>query len=404
MKKNYRFLLNAIVAALLLPLMIHAGQIEDMTAILSRESPAAFLAAAKSNRWAAPPIHSKWFVDRITDLDSKQKELNIRTFGKLVADRLDTWSKTLRDARTPEEIAALTENLLALSDWLVTANGYGNLTLAYRCQDVASVGLGRLAADLNFSYDVVSGLVARLQAPWQSSISRAQMLNAEAGTSLFDVTGVDATTVQEHLFKSWQDAQQSIRAQEIRQQSVKLLGSEGLQTSADKEDPSIAAMRKTLESIPQLPSDQMAFFADTPAASYPARPWTTVRLWDIKRHAFFTGGDLVSPNYRKLNALLRFRERVGHFPERMALAPEQVAAQEAEIADAAKKGVRIVTAETAYGSARKAAFATAWRNASTTEPGIGRLACDTYEAVLAGNLVDVDAHEERLTRILHEKK
>lgn len=397
MKKNHRFLLKAIMAALLLPSTIRADQIEDMTAMLSHDSPAAFLVAVKSNRWVAPFIHSKWFVDRITDPDAKQEEVSIRAFGKLMAERLDAWSKTLRDARTAEQIAPLTENLLALSDWLATANGYGNLTLAFRCQDVASTGMGRLAADLNFPYEAVSGLVARLQAPWQSSITRAQMLNAEAGTSLFDVAGIDATTIQERLSKAWQDAQRSIRAQEIRQQSVELLGSESLQTSANKEDPSITAMRKTLESIPQLPSDQMAFFADTPTASYPARPWTTLRLWDIKRHAFFIGGDLESPNLRKLNALLRFRERVGHFPERMTLAPEQVAAQEAEIADAAKKGVRIVPAETAYGSARKAAFATAWRNASTTEPGIGRLACDTYEAILAGDFVDADTHEERLT-------
>ena len=381
----------------LLPSTIRASQIDDMVATLSHNSPAEFLIAANSNRWTAPIIHSNWFVDRITDPDIKQKEVSIRAFGKLMADCIDTWSKTLREARTPKEIAPLTKNLLALSDWLATANGYGNLTLAFRCQDVASTGLGRLAADLDFPYDEVSGLVVRLQAPWQSSITRAQMLNAEAGTNLFDVSGKDDASAQEVLAKTWQNAQRSMLFQEMRKQYPEVIDLAEGRAPSGVDANTLVALKEGLAAAASFSTNKMDFFADIPSGDYPARPWTTSRLWDVKRHSFFTAGDIQSPNFRKLMTLLRFRQLVGSFPDHLSISAEQAVAQATAIADAAKRGIKIVTAEEAFGSTRKAAFDAAWSNVNATEPAIGTLSCDTYEAVLAGDLVDIDTHEERLT-------
>ena len=396
MKKNCCCLLRAIMVIVSLPSTLHADQLEDMTAALSANSPASFLAAIETNRWDAPLIYSSWYVDKITDSGVKQRELQIRTFGKLMAERLDGWSKALCISRKSDEIAPFVESLLDLSDWLSVTNGYGNLLLASRCEDVASMGLGQLVVDINFPFVVVSGLVVRLQAPWQSALSRARMLNAEAGFNCFDVSGNDVTMIQERIFHTWQDAQRNVRAKEIRQQVPSLFEQpEGSATSIE-DDPAITAMRMTLDAFSQQPVDQMTFFTDTTTASFPLRPWTTVRLWDIKRHSMFIGGDLESPNLRKLIALLNFRARIGSFPEHLSITAEESAAQEAEIVDAAKRGIHIVSAEKAYGSARKAAFASAWRKVSTSEPGIGRLACDAYEAVLAGDFVDSDTHEERL--------
>lgn len=396
MKTHRGCTFKAIMAILFLPSTLIADQLKDMTEALTVNSPAAFLSAIESNRWSPPLIHSKWYVDMMADQSARHREVQARDFGKLMAERLDGWSNDLRNSKTSDEIAHLVKNLIDLSDWIATANGYGNLLLAFRCDDVASVGLGKLAIDLEFPFAVVHGLVARLQAPWQSALPRAQMLNDEAGSAYFDITGNDAATIQDLLVETWQDAQSNVRAQEIRQQSPRLIEPAVGAAYFDGEDPSINAMREALDSHPPLPADQMAFFTDTPTASYPERPWSTVRLWDIKRHSFFVGGDLESPNLRKLNALLMFREHVGSFPERLALTDEQVASQEAEIADAAKRGIQIVPADKAYGSARKAAFSFAWRKVSVSEPAIGRLACDAYEAVISSDFVDADAHEERL--------
>ncbi len=385
------------VFALWLATFGHASQVENLIIVESNFSVVKFVAAVKSNHVVAPVIHSKWYVDKIIDPDTRDRERGIRDAGKVLAERLDGWSESLGNLRSPEEITMECKSLLDLSDWLAASKGYGNLIIAFRCQDIASVGIGRLAVDLNYSYQAVSGLLSRLEASWQSPVARAEVLNDEAKTKLFDVSGKNYAAAQKELTETWQNGEQTVHFQNMRQQSNQVLDLVERRIPSDIDANDLEDLRKNIFAASSLSSDVKDFFTDTSSSEYPARPWTVSRLWDIKRHSFFVGGDLQSTNARKLDMLLRFRQRVGNFPDQLSVTPEQAAAEQADILAAAKKGIRIVSREKAYGSARKAAFAAAWRNVSTTEPAIGRLACDVYESILAGDFVDADTHERRLT-------
>jgi hypothetical protein len=60
--------------------------------------------------------------------------------------------------------------------------------------------------------------------------------------------------------------------------------------------------------------------------------------------------------------LAEYRNAIGKFPEKPAFTPEELSKRDQEIADAAKRGVKIVPFENAYSSPRAAAFAQAWDN------------------------------------------
>lgn len=400
MKMTAAILVAFIASALIAPLQINADQLDDMRFAVQHSSPSEFVEGIGSNQWTVPHIHSKWYVDRTASGEMKERLERTRVWGRLFAERVDSWSETIRSVDRSSEVASLSSALLSLSDWLAASNGYGNTILAYRCLDVASVGIARLAVDTNYPFDLVSGMVARLTAPWQSSRARATLLNSEAQSNVFDASGVDPTIIQVRMSATWQEGRKHVLAREIREHPGGRLAKGRIQGYRAVEDSPRSADQTKLAGIAVASVGMEDFFADTPAALLPARPWTTTRLWDIKQHGFFVGGDLTSPNAIALKQLLRFRHEVGRFPDRLIMTREQIEAQEAEIKDAAKRGIRVVPLQRAFGSEREAAFDAAWNGIGRAEHTVGRMACQTYEAVLAKTFLDADTKELRLANRL----
>lgn len=112
-----------------------------------------------------------------------------REFGRNLAGALDGVAADLRLMPAGEELRDCSHRLCDLSDWCAGGGGYGNLMLARRCLDLASVGLARLAADMDFPMENVEKLAQRMEPVWMSVKSRATVLNAEACAEIFPANG-----------------------------------------------------------------------------------------------------------------------------------------------------------------------------------------------------------------------
>jgi hypothetical protein len=300
----YLFSLTLAVAAPFYP--PDQDHIEDMTVLLLKSAPADFLRVVSSNRWTAPVIWSKWYVDRVQDKDALQVMVRNRAFGRALVARLDDWATDMRTATSLGQCTANGAALLDVADWLASAKGYGNLLLASRCRDIAAVGLGKVVADLGTPLEAASSLVSRLDAPWFSPFVRAAVLDAEAGTNLFNVSGLSPMEAEKRLEDTWRNG----RLLRLKYSSPEAKAAFEGQTNAANAVLAEMVQRKGLQPDESAIFQQnLSFFADDPLP----RPLTLPNMWGAKRHEkLVVGFDL--QNVKKIKALLAFRSVAGVFP------------------------------------------------------------------------------------------
>ena len=273
-----------------------------------------------------------------------------------------------------------------MADWLAATPGYGNFMLAARCQDIATIGIGRVLIDLDRSFREASNLVARLSAPWQSATARAAVLNEEARTTIFPLNATDAS-----VNDVWQNGQALL----IKYSSAGAQAAfEGKKQEKFDALAQIVKMRGVAPVESPLFITNLDFFKDDPLVAH-GQSVTLLQKWDAKWHGKLVLG-LESQNTQKLKALLTFRQHVGVFPERPQFSAEQQAAAKTEIEAANKRGLKIVPFEAVFSSPGEAAFAQAWERYTTVETrNLDGTAWQAYKEITSSEFVDEDTKEKR---------
>lgn len=386
-KKAIPALLIIVFSANLSTAASNQDALSELSDALSKMPLHAFNQTADSKRWRAPSIPSKWHLEKEASPDERNRDSQARAFGENLIKHLEIWADELVSERSNDRNLAISTDLLDLADWLAVSPGYGNYLLAARCQDIASVGIGRLLVDLTYPLSVVSALVDRLDSPWQTPEARAGVLNVEARTNLFPPTLTEAS-----LNDLWQNGQMLL---------IKY-SSPGSQAAFEgKEQEGFDALAQIVKKHGVKPVEtplfmrNLDFFKDDPLGAQ-GRPVTMSRKWDAKWHGKLVVG-LESQNKRKLKALLTFRQSVGNFPDSPQVTDEQKAAAKAEIETASKRGLKIVPFQAAFSSPGEAAFAQAWQRYATKDTrNLDAMAWQAYKEITSGEFVDEDTREKRL--------
>ena len=331
------------------------------------------LVAAREHRWQAPRMPSRWSVGHRPGTDEQTRvDLAAREFGRKMAVQLDAVAPVLQELPPGDELHRQALLLCGLSDWCASTPGYGNLFLAQRCLDLAAVGLARLTASLDFPLAVCGKLAARMTPAWMGVEARALTLNGEAGADLFAVGGTQAD-----LEKTW--------------------GSGGFlmrEKRSGRTRPEGQAPGRGFVETPALKANLDFFERDEPGTE----PLTLVNSWDARRYERIVNG-LELQNVNKALALLKFRSVVGRFPEKPELTEAQLQQRDKDIAEYAKRGIKVVKFEDGYSSLGEAAFAQAWGQRPARTPQMHTLyssAWQAYSEVKSGQFLDQDTRAVRM--------
>jgi len=339
----------------------------------------------RKERWGAPFIPSQWHVDNVALPESKATQAQARVFGKQLAEALATMAPKLRETASHDDLYRTTTDLLDLADWIATTEGYGNMLLEARLLDLASVEVARLVSDLTFDQAKCNGLTARFNANRFNAEIRRRVLNREVGVEMFPSSS-NAQDTLDHVWASGFGLRLEAKKPEYREERLR--------------NPSHYI---NVIETPEIKAN-LGFFED---ASVIPKPGTLLNIWDVKLHNRFITGAFIPQNIKKVHALAEFRNVVGWFPEKPVFSAEQIRIRDQEIADAAKRGLKIVPFEAAFHSLREAAFDQAWRPTVARSPGMSvdewnqRLnlsapAWQAYEEVQRGDFLDHDTAETKL--------
>lgn len=320
-------------------------------------------------RWETPFIPSKWHLDNVTPPESKLTATESRALGKQLAQALAAVSPKLREILSPDELYRVISDLLDLADWIAATEGYGNMLLEARLLDLASVGAARLVSDLNFDPAKCNRLAARLNNGRFSAEVRRRVLNREVGVEMFP----PSDDVQKILNSIWASGS-------------------GLRREAKKPEYKEERLRNPSHYIKVIETPvimaNLSFFEDSDTIP---KPGTLLNIWDAKIHNRFITGAFIPQNVKKVQALAEFRNVVGWFPEKPFFSAEQIRRRDQEIAEAAKRGIKIVPFESAFHSLREAAFDQAWRPTVARNPG---MSLDDWNQRLNLSISAVQAYEE----------
>lgn len=319
---------------------------------LSQNDLFSFVQYVKRHTWRPPVIHSAWYVEKLKKDDPKQSaaEVEKRVLGKQLLDAIDDVTASISEGN-PSAVAQRCRLLLDLSEWILQQDGYGNIILAGKSCDLASVGIGHLVADLKCPLADAKDLLLRLKTVGPQASHVVGVLNDEAGgRDIFDTT----VPTRDALLKKWESV-------ELRMQFSALKAKAPEQ--AKKLQATLSKMNVDTHSV----VEDADIFQDADLPEYP----TTQKCWDSKHHKQLVLG-LASQNIRELEALLTFREKVGTFPVR----PKQPGFP--------------------HMSEGKAAFREAWLPHATQENRtLYATAWAAYQQITSGTFVDQDTQMMR---------
>jgi hypothetical protein len=347
--------------------------IRVFTRTLETEGLGAVLTVARTNGWRSPLIHSKYWVDRFVKQNPNEIKLEraIRGFGRDLALALDAEAKRLQTPLSSTDRIQAARLLFDLSDWLKEARGYGNCFLVGRCQDLATVPLAHLIADLNQPLTELQSLAARFLPEDEYREIRVAVLNGEAPKKIIGTLRDGRLDKDSQLWAKWGRGYEAVE---------NWYKEKRIQGRID--DPQVRE---------QAP-DELAIFLDDDDRTVPA---TTSGLWDKKLHFALVMGGPRGGQIESIQKFLLFREKVGRFPTKPVFTEEQIYFREKEIAEAAKRGFRITRFEESYQSLLEAGFAQAWEPYRSQYGPLYGIAAMVYERVKSGKFLDQDSEQFR---------
>ena len=244
----------------------NANPVEEMSASLKRGGVERLMVTVREERWTAPCIPSKWFVDnRIGDTEKKRMVQAAREFGRQIAVELEKLAQEQQTLPVGETLYKRTCLLCDTGEWCAETVGYGNIFLARRFLDLAAVGLARLTASTNVPLADCEILAARMTPPWLGMAYRQQILNGEAGTNLF----INVEMTNEELDWQWAIGWTMQAMKEKRTQIKKV----------DPPNPDFVDVNAF--------TNNLGFFT---AYELPEAPATHLRSWDFRQHRLIAMG------------------------------------------------------------------------------------------------------------------
>jgi hypothetical protein len=253
----------------------------------------AFITRARADKLPSPQIHSQWYVGESGQVPAGRLafEQQKRQFGRSLLEVLDRTSGeilAMQDSASRERIAMV---LLDLGDWISEQPGYGNMFIFERCQDMATVPLAHLVADLTYPESKLDALTARLRTFEDFARMAPDALNSELPKPLF-VAGQGKTLkeVQEPLMRAYGGGRTRVR-EWVKANLARWTIPEG---------------KGVREALPA----EMRFFCDD---DMPISFGTTLEWWDVKFHSRLVLG-LGGGNANAVRSFLLFRKKVGAFP------------------------------------------------------------------------------------------
>lgn len=197
----------AIVCAALSASAAFANPAEDLeriavlSATLESGGIAGMLAAAGGNGWVCPWIPDKWHVENVVKDTEVAKVADAgRDFGIRMARELEKAAEDFQTLPPGRLLLEKSTAMCGLAEWVNKPDGIGNLLLTGKCLDLASVGLGRLVADIGFPLESCQTLAGRIRGDGRliDVPRRVEILDFEHGTDFFGKCRSD-----EDLERTW---------------------------------------------------------------------------------------------------------------------------------------------------------------------------------------------------------
>lgn len=278
-------------------------------AAVARQGPEALLNYACETKARAPLIYSQWHVDRLAAKNPKKGEIEQtrREFGRTFLQALENLTPTLRSPADAQTLQNTANTLLNLADWFGEQPGYGNALIFHRLQDMATVPLAYLTADMSYPETNLVTMISRLVDFPEEVRRNARVLNLESPEPIFEVPAAVRPSAG-----VWRVSEKAKVADAI----VNPLERAWYRKVADirkwqKDQGKPVTLPSGKSQRDELP-ENLAFFADDEMSHAP-RPFTTLNQWGKKYHRrLFLG--LGSQNIVNMQSFLLFRQKVGGFP------------------------------------------------------------------------------------------
>jgi hypothetical protein len=250
----------------------------EMTRILHAEGVDNFVTRCAENKWAPPKLYSAWYIGRLPNdpEGKKQVEEAKSKLGLELACQLSVIAKTVRETKEIPVLEQASNAVFAVTKWVGTESGYGNLFIQDRAYDIASVAAVKFMADLAYPIEKADATVKRFDWSWGDPSVRKKILFEESGGMHFKPSNTAVT------------------AEEVDSEF-----SRGL---------SLALKYQDVEAHPDL---AIFVIEDIPPNESFAAPETT---WQRRGHFMIGKNTFGSVNLRNLSSLREFRKRYGKFP------------------------------------------------------------------------------------------
>lgn len=192
--KSTKLLGNAIVCAAMSAFSASANldetllRIARLSAAMESEGVVGMLAVAKANDWDCPWVPDRWHVENVVKDPEVAKAADAgRNFAVKLAQELEKTAETFQNLPPGQPLLERSMAMCELAEWVNKSDGIGNLLLTGKCLDLASVGLGRLVADIPFPLKSCQTLAEKVREDGDliDVSRRAEILDLEYGTTFF---------------------------------------------------------------------------------------------------------------------------------------------------------------------------------------------------------------------------
>jgi len=241
----------------------------------------------QENNYVCPLIHSQWYVDWLPDVppEIKEFEQEKRELGRKILEALEVTAANNLELYPTSKRETIALILLDFADWIGTQPGYGNMLIFSRCQDMATVPIAHLIADLEYPEEKLVEMCNRLLLYPEDTKKFVAALNEESPSDHFVAEeGTDIDSVIVPLEETWRKGKRKVH--EWKKNNINLATSEL--------------------------SQEYSFFIDDEYQNSP-KPFTFLQQWDYKYHERLILG-LGGFNISYAKDFLLFRETIGLFP------------------------------------------------------------------------------------------
>lgn len=320
--KPYSALIFVILAVLLCAPAAFAGgkemeEVQQLTAAAGK-GPDALLAYVQQSKTKTPLIYSQWYVDGLAKKDPKRAELEQarREFGRKLLESLEATAATQLTTLTATARQQAADTLLDLADWFCKQPGYGNAILFNRLQDMATVPLAYLIADLSYPEAKIAASLDRLVGYPDDREFSVRSLNQEAPQGIFSVPAKPSNQAASQRALTYNEKSRMADKRSEAEWAPLEIGwykkFHEIGKWQKEHGKPVNLMPRGKKERDELP-EEFAFFADDEIPSFPQKPLTALTLWERKCHRRLSLG-LGGHNIKHVKAFFLFRQKIGSFP------------------------------------------------------------------------------------------